>query len=163
MMAGMGQAMPEILFWGLVATALMTSILAGGQGLGFSRMSLPYLFGTFFTPNRHWAYIVGFFAYLVGGWLFAMLYYALFVYMATSGWWLGGVVGLLHGLFLLTVMLPLMPHIHPRMASEYDGPTSRRRLEPPGFLGLNFGTRTPAITLLGQLVYGVVLGAFLPV
>lgn len=163
MMAGLGQSMPEILFWGLVATALMTTILQAGQGLGLSRMSLPYMFGTFFTPNRHWAYIVGFLAYLAGGWLFALLYFALFVYVGQSGWWLGAIVGLLHGLFLLTVMLPLMPHVHPRMASEYDGPTSRRRLEPPGFLGLNFGTRTPAITLLGQLVYGIVLGAFLPV
>jgi hypothetical protein len=163
MMAGMGQSLPEILFWGLVATAVMTTILQAGQGLGFSRMSLPYMFGTFFTPNRHWAYVIGFVTYLVGGWLFAMLYYALFVYVGQASWWLGGLVGLIHGAFLLIVMLPLMPHIHPRMASEFDGPTSRRRLEPPGFLGLHFGHRTPLITLLGQLVYGIVLGAFLTV
>jgi len=46
------------------------------------------------------------------------------------------------------------------MASEYDGPTALRQLEPPGFLGLNYGSRTPLTTLLGQAVYGAVLGGF---
>jgi hypothetical protein len=55
-----------------------------------------------------------------------------------------------------------MPHFHPRMASEYDGPTDVRRLEPPGFVGLNYGYRTPATTLIAQVAYGLVLGTFLP-
>jgi hypothetical protein len=46
------------------------------------------------------------------------------------------------------------------MASEYDGVTSRRQLEPPGFLAMNYGYRTPVTTLLGQTVYGTTLGAF---
>jgi hypothetical protein len=44
------------------------------------------------------------------------------------------------------------------MASEYDGATATRQLEPPGFMGLNYGQRTPLTTLLGQAVYGAVLG-----
>ena len=36
--------------------------------------------------------------------------------------------------------------------------TAVRQLEPPGFMGLNYGHRTPAMTLLGQAVYGAVLG-----
>lgn len=152
-----------ILFWGLVATAVMTTILEGGQGLGLSRLSLPFLFGSFVTSDRHWAYILGFVTYTIGGWLFAMLYYVLFFNLGFGTWWLGAIVGFLHGLFLLAVMLPLMPHVHPRMASEYDGPTLKRRLEPPGFFGLNYGGRTPLLTLVGQVVYGIILGAFLPV
>ena len=46
------------------------------------------------------------------------------------------------------------------MASEYDRPTNTRVLEPPGFLGLNYGHRTPLTTLLGQIVYGATLGGF---
>ena len=39
--------------------------------------------------------------------------------------------------------LPLIPGLHPRMASEYQGPTPTRQLEPPGFLALNYGRPTP--------------------
>jgi hypothetical protein len=46
------------------------------------------------------------------------------------------------------------------MASEYHGVTQRRQLEPPGFLAMNYGYRTPFTTVLGQLVYGATLGAF---
>ena len=41
-----------VLVWGLIATALMTTVMEGAQMLGFSRMSLPFLFGTFFTNSR---------------------------------------------------------------------------------------------------------------
>ena len=44
------------------------------------------------------------------------------------------------------------------MASEYDGATAVRQLEPPAFMGLNYGHRAPATTLLGQAVYSAVLG-----
>jgi hypothetical protein len=56
--------------------------------------------------------------------------------------------------------MPMLPFIHPRMASEYDGASAIRLLEPPGFMGLNYGYRTPATTLVGQAMYGTVLGAF---
>jgi len=47
------------------------------------------------------------------------------------------------------------------MASEYHGATATRRLEPPGFLAMNYGYRTPLTTALGQTVYGATLGGFL--
>jgi len=62
----------------------------------------------------------------------------------------------------LTVVLPLLPFVHPRMATEYDGPTATRRIEPAGFLGLNYGWRTPFTTLLGHTLFGAVLGAAYP-
>jgi hypothetical protein len=40
----------------------------------------------------------------------------------------GALCGLLHGSILLTAALPLLPFIHPRMASEYHGVTERRQL-----------------------------------
>jgi hypothetical protein len=150
----------NVLVWGLVATAGMTTILQGSQGLGLSRLSLPFLLGTVFTADRRRANIIGFALYMLGGWGFAFLYYLVFhILDEVASWSLGAGLGLLHGLFLLTVILPMLPYVHPRMASEYDGPTATRRLEPPGFLGLNYGRRTALITLLGQVVYGAVLGA----
>jgi hypothetical protein len=47
------------------------------------------------------------------------------------------------------------------MASTYDGPTRIRRLEPPGFMGLNYGYRTPLTTVVGHILYGAILGALL--
>jgi hypothetical protein len=148
----------SMLLWGLVATVVMTTILQGAQGLGLSRLSLPFLAGTFFTGDRRRAVIMGFVFYVAGGWLFAFLYFALFASLGLSTWWLGATAGLLHGLFLLVCGLPLLPYLHPRMASEYDGPSAMRQLEPPGFMGLNYGYRTPLTTLAGQAAYGAVLG-----
>lgn len=153
------QHLPELLIWGLVATVAMTTILQASQSLGLSRLSLPFLVGTLFTGNRNRAMVVGFIAYVIGGWLFAMLYFLFFLSIdrATAG--LGTLLGFLHGLFLLVCALPLLPYAHPRMASEYDGPRECYLLEPPGFLGLNYGRRTPLTTLLGQTIYGTTLGA----
>ena len=150
-----------VLLWALVATALMTTILQGSQGLGLSRLSLPFLFGTFVTADRGRAVLVGSVMYLGGGWAFAVLYFFIFVSLGQASWWLGALVGTLHGLFLL-VSLPAIAQLHPRIASEYDAPTAEPKLEPPGFMGLNYGRQTPLTTLLGQAIYGAVLGGFLP-
>ena len=160
MLADLPARLPELPLWGLLATVAMTTILQGAQGMGLSRLSLPFLIGTFLTGDRRRAVVLGFALYTIGGWLFAFLYFLLFDSVGLYSWWFGTLAGVLHGLFLLVCALPLLPYAHPRMASEYDGPTALRQLEPPGFMGLNYGYRTPLTTLLGQAVYGAVLGAF---
>jgi len=63
-MAGQSHtALSYLILWGFVATIAMTAILQGSQGLGLSRLSLPFLVGTFFTGNRRRAVILGFIAY----------------------------------------------------------------------------------------------------
>ena len=148
------------LLWGLIATVAMTAIMQASQGFGLSRLSLPFLVGTFFSGSRDRAVVVGYAVYVLGGWLFAFLYFYLFDSVGLHSWWFGALVGFVHGLFLLVSALPLLPFIHPRMASEYHGATSRRQLEPPGFMAMNYGYGTPVTTLLAQTVYGAVLGAF---
>lgn len=160
MSASLSSGLPQLLLWGLIATVAMTTILQGSQGLGLSRLSLPFLLGTLFTANRDRAVVWGFIAYTIGGWLFALLYFLAFSGIGIATWWFGALLGFLHGLFLLAAVLPLLPHAHPRMASEHDGPGHGYVLEPPGFFGLNYGRRTPVTTLLGQTVYGLILGAF---
>jgi hypothetical protein len=156
-------ALPTIwsmIIWGFIATLVMTIVLQGAQGLGLSRLSLPFLAGTFFTGDRRRAVIIGFALYVTGGWIFAFLYFLLFTSLGAYTWWLGLATGLLHGLFLLVAAMPLLPFIHPRMASEYDGASALKQLEPPGFMGLNYGYRTPLTTLVAQALYGAVLGGF---
>jgi hypothetical protein len=161
MYAGSTAPLGYLILWGLIATVAMTSILEASRGLGFSRMSLPFLVGTFFIGNRRLAFIIGLTVYTIGGWLFAFLYYFLFASIGIYTWWFGGLAGFLHGLFLLVAALPLLPFVHPRMGSEYHGATTRRQLEPPGFLAMNYGYGTPITTLLGQVLYGATLGGFL--
>jgi hypothetical protein len=150
-----------ILVWGAIATAAMSSLMEGSQLLGYSRISLPFLFGTFFTGRRDRAVILGFALYALGGLLFAGFYALAFVAIGRATWWLGGAMGLAHGIFLIAVFLPLLPFIHPRMRTDYDGPASRPQLEPPGAFGLNYGRRTPLITVLAQTAFGAILGAAL--
>lgn len=148
-----------ILVWGLVASAVMATILEGSQYFGFSRLSLPFLFGTAFTRHRGRAMVLGFVLYTAGGLLFSILYFLIFASIGLATWWLGTLFGAIHGLFLLIVFLPLLPYVHPRMATEFDGPTARPRIEPPGVFGMYYGRRTPLTTMLGQVCYGAILGA----
>lgn len=148
-----------LVLWGLVATTAMAAILQLSQGLGFSRMSLTFLLGSAISGNRSWASVLGFMLYIAGGWLFAFIYFLFFSSIGIYTWWIGVILGLVHGTFLLVCVIPLLPYVHPRMASEHHGATRLRQLEPPGFLAMNYGYQTPLAALLAQAVYGGVLGA----
>jgi uncharacterized membrane protein YagU involved in acid resistance len=148
------------LLWGFVATVVLTAILAGSQGLGMTRMNIPYLLGTMFTPDRDRAKLVGVGVHFVNGWIFSLVYVAAFHAWAVATWWLGAVTGLVHASFVLAVGVVLLPSLHPRMASEQYGPTVVRQLEPPGFLALHYGTRTPVSVLLAHAVFGAIIGGF---
>jgi hypothetical protein len=149
----------RILAWGLAGTAVLTAISFAAQNLGWSRLNFPLLLGALFTGERAAANVLGFVLYLLGGWVIALLYYVLFALLGRGGWAIGLAAGIVHGLLLLTVLLPLMPYVHPRMASEFDGPDNRRRLEPPGFLALHYGLRTPLVLLAAYAAYGAIIGA----
>jgi hypothetical protein len=148
------------LLWGFVATLVLTTVMAGSQGAGLTRMNLPYMLGTMFTPNRDLARAIGFGIHLVDGWMFSLLYVAAFQAWGGATWWRGAAVGLVHASFVLVVGVRIMPGLHPRMASEEQGPTLGRQLEPPGFLALNYGLQTPLSVLAAHLVFGAILGAF---
>jgi hypothetical protein len=148
------------LIWGFAGTVVLTTILSASQGWGLTRMNLPYMLGTMLTPNRDRAKVYGNALHLLNGWIFSLVYVAAF---HASGWvsvWFGALVGFVHGAFVLAVLMPALPGMHPRMASEVHGPTVARQLEPPGFLGRNYGVRTAAATMLAHVVFGAILGGF---
>ncbi len=148
------------LLWGFVATVALTTVMAGSQGLGLTRMNLPYMLGAIFTPSRDRANAIGFGVHLLNGWLFSLGYVAAFQSWGRATWWAGAALGLLQALFVLAVVMRMMPSFHPRMASEHKGPTVTRQLEPPGFLALNYGYQTPVSVVLAHLLYGAILGGF---
>jgi hypothetical protein len=146
--------------WGFVGTIVLTGLMSATQGFGLTRISLPYMLGSMFTADRDRAKIVGFGLHLFIGWLFALIYAAAFESWRRATWWLGMLIGLVHGSFVLLAGMPLLPGLHPRMASEQHGPTPTRQLEPPGFLALNYGRQTPVSMLLAHLAFGLILGTF---
>ena len=149
-----------ILIWGFVSTIAMTTVMAVGHGLGLTRISIPFLLGTILTPNRDRALVLGVALHIVNGWLFAFVYAVILEGIGWTTWWLGAGIAFAHAFFVLAVGMPLLPGLHPRMVSEYYGPTPNRRLQPPGFMALNYGRQTPMVTIVAHALYGAIIGGF---
>jgi hypothetical protein len=147
--------------FGLVATAVLTALMIAAQLLGWTRLDLPLMLGTLLTEDPDRARVFGFFVHLAIGEGFALGYAAMFALLDTATWWLGGLFGLVHVGVALTVLVPLLPGVHPRMASDRAGPASTALLEPPGLLGLNYGARTPAVAIVSHVAFGIALGILL--
>jgi hypothetical protein len=94
------------------------------------------------------------------GWLFSLFYVIAMNFLGGPTLYRGVTVGLCHALVICVVGWQALPGIHPRMASETHGPTATRMLEPPGFMGLNYGVTTPVAVFLTHAIFGAVLGAF---
>lgn len=151
---------PSILLWGLIATIVLTTIIVTGQTLGITRIDMPFIIGTMFTPDRDRAKVYGYGFHLFNGLAFAILYAVIFENLHRATWWLGAAAGLLQGFVVIVILLPLLPALHPRMVSDARGPEPTRLLEPPGFLATNYGRMTPVVTLLAHAIYGLIIGAF---
>ena len=147
--------------FGLVATTALTAVMTAAQLAGLSRLDLTLILGTVVSEDPDRARVAGFFIHLAIGQGFALGYAASFAVLDKASWWLGGTFGLLHVAVALTVLVPLLAGVHPRMASPRAGPGSTAMLEPPGLLGLNYGTQTPLVAVVAHLAYGVALGILL--
>jgi hypothetical protein len=147
--------------FGLLATALLTAVMIAAQLLGWTRLDLPLLLGTVATGDPDRARVIGFFIHLGIGEGFALGYAAAFALLDTATWWLGALFGLVHVAVALTILVPLLPGVHPRMASDRAGPASTASLEPPGLFALNYGPQTPAVAVVAHVLFGVALGVLL--
>lgn len=149
----------SFLLWGFVATAVLSALMTGAQQLGLSRMSIPYILGTMFSPKRDRALAVGTAVHMLNGLVFAALYAAAFELLGAATWYWGAVGSLIHSAFVLLVVLPVLPGLHPRMASATQGPEPTRGLEPPGTLAFHYGKPTAAATMIAHLAFGLIMGA----
>src|SRR6266508_6961804 len=131
------------------------------QLVGLTRLDLPLILGTVVTEDPDRARVAGFFIHLAIGQGFALGYAVSFSLLDRATWWLGGLLGILHVAVALTVLVPLLAGVHPRMASDRAGPSSTAALEPPGLLGLNYGPQTPIVAIAAHLAYGIALGVLL--
>jgi hypothetical protein len=144
---------------GFLGTVVLTTILRGASELGWTRMDLPFLLGTAVTPDRIRAKLAGYAMHFLFGLLFSLGYWLVFATAGRGGIAIGALVGLVHGLFAGTALVSiLLPAVHPRMGTGFDAAGSAPLLEPPGFMLINYGRRTPAATILSHVVYGAIVG-----
>ncbi len=139
----------------------LTAVLVTAQLAGLTRMDIPMLLGTVFVEDPDRARVVGFFVHMINGQIFALMYAVAFALLGDANWWLGTLFGAFHGFVALSIIIPLLPGIHPRMASERSGPDPRNVLEPPGLFAHNYGRQTTLVTLVAHMIYGGLLGIFL--
>jgi hypothetical protein len=146
---------------GLAGTVVLTTLLRAASELGWTRMDIPFLLGTAVTEDRVRAKAVGYALHFVFGLLFAVVYYAIFRVIGESGFLLGGLFGLVHGLFAGSALVNvLLPVVHPRMGTGFTAAGSSPLLEPPGFLLVNYGRSTPLATVVAHVAYGAIVGGF---
>ena len=147
---------------GFVGTLVLTTMLRGASELRLTRIDLPFLLGTALTSDRKRAKALGYIAHFMFGFLFALGYFAIFWVIGRSGWLLGAALGLAHGAFAGTALVNvLLPLVHPRMGDTMSAADTVAHLEPPGFLMLNYGRRTPVVVLVAHIVYGAIVGGFI--
>jgi hypothetical protein len=146
---------------GAVGSVVLASGLRIAQEVGWTRMDLPLLLGTVFTENRSRASAIGYLAHFANGLVFALLYAAVFAAVGRAGWLLGLALGAVHAAFaggaLVNVILPA---VHPRMGTPWTDAEETPLLEAPGFMLVNYGSRTAAVTFVLHLAYGALVGAF---
>jgi hypothetical protein len=146
---------------GLMGTVVLTTVLRAASELGWTRMDIPFLLGTALSADRLRAKGLGYALHFVFGLLFALAYFAIFVAIDRSGWWLGAAFGLVHALFAGTALVNiLLPLVHPRMANPLTAAGDAPLLEAPGFLLTNYGRSTPFATLVAHVAYGAIVGGF---
>jgi hypothetical protein len=144
---------------GVVGTLAMTTIIKTATELGLTRMDFALILGTAFTDNRRKARALGYIVFFLLGVAFAEAYGAFFFILGHASWQLGALLGALHAIFIATVLVTvLLPVVHPRMATPETAANAITLIEPPGFLMLNYGRSTFAVTLAGHIAYGILVG-----
>jgi hypothetical protein len=85
------------------------------------------------------------------------------VFLATglTTWWFGLALGVVQAAFIGAALANLLlPAVHPRMGTPWTDAEETPLLEPPGYLLFNYGRNTMLITLVLQLMFGAIVGAF---
>jgi hypothetical protein len=146
---------------GLVGTVVLTTALRASSELRLTRMDIPFLLGTVFTEDRRRAKAIGYALHFLAGLGFAVVYWLAFVALDRASWWLGALFGLVHVAFVGAALVNvLLPAVHPRMGTNETTSESTPLIEPPGFMLLNYGRRTPLVAVIGHVAYGAIVGAF---
>jgi hypothetical protein len=137
--------------WGVVATVAFTLFSMMGKSMGMSRMDLLDLLGSMVArPGTTNAQMLGAMIHHVNGAVLAVAWAYGVVLLGWPANWLTAVVWAVVLTVLALLMMSTIGVVHPAMR--------RGEQDDPGTAATHFGAMTPMGSLLGHLVYGVVLG-----
>jgi hypothetical protein len=98
-------------------------------------------------------------AIVIGG-IYGLLF-LLFDISPDNAWWVGAAFGGAHGL-IGGLVVGAAPKMHPRMGGAGVAPALAGgidiHLSDPGLFAHNYGSKTPAIFVVGHVLHGTVLG-----
>ena len=137
--------------WGVVATLAFTLFSIMGEAMGMTRMDILDLLGSMMAqPGSTAARAIGAMIHHANGALLAIAWAYEVALIGLPANWLTGLAwgAILTALALL--MMSTMGAVHPAIRKGEQ--------EDPGLMATNFGAMTPLGSLMGHLVYGLVLG-----
>jgi hypothetical protein len=137
--------------WGIVATIAFTLFSIMGSAMGMTRMDLLDLLGSMMaTPGTTASRTIGAALHHVNGALLAIAWvYGVALVGLPANWLTAMGWGVILWVLAL-IMMSTMGSVHPAI--------KRGEQEDPGPAATNFGAMTPVGSLVGHLVYGLVLG-----
>lgn len=137
--------------WGVVATVAFSIAGVMGTTTGMTRMDIFNTLGSWFAPaGSGTARALGVVMHHTNGALLAIAWaYGVALVDLPANWWTGLAWGGI--LTVLTwLMMSTIGTVHPAIR--------RGELDDPGFMMRNLGAMTPLGSLMGHLIYGLVLG-----
>jgi uncharacterized membrane protein YagU involved in acid resistance len=109
---------------GFIATMVMTAMMTMASKAGMTRMPpMPPVMGSMMSGDRRKAMAIGSMLHFVvmGTIVFGIGYALVFRALGSTAWWLGVVIGLVHGMAVGLVFMPMMPFRHPWMDAQLVG------------------------------------------
>ena len=151
---------------GLIGTGVMSALMAMAGSMGMTRMPPMHLLtGSMMSGDRAQASKVGIMVHYIvmGTVMFGLIYAGLFTAIGSASVVTGVGLGLVHGVLVGAMAMPMMASVHPRIskASGDDGAVvteeGELRIAAPGFFGIKWGAMTPMGMIVGHVVFGAVV------
>lgn len=139
------------ILWGVVATVVFTLFSLMGKAMGMTRMDLLDLLGSaVLTPGTGASKMLGAAMHHMNGAILAVAWVYGAALLEVQADWVSAVIWGAILWVLALLMMTTIGSVHPAIR---DG-----RQDDPGPAATNFGKMTPVGSLMGHLVYGLVLG-----
>lgn len=159
---------------GFAGAVAMSLVMAAGRAARLTSMPpMPVILGSMMAARRNIIRPIGLVLHYVvlSTFVFGLIYAALFTAFDSASWWVGALIGLVHGVLVGAIAMPMMPAVNPRMRREpamahagggppqtiVERPGGTIELTAPRFMGRGYGAMTPAGLVIAHIVYGIVV------
>ena len=152
---------------GLIGTIVMSALMAMAKAVGMTNMPpMPLVLGSMMSDDKKTASLMGAMIHFIimGTIVFGAIYAALFTAFDDATVAIGAGIGLVHGVIVGAMALPMMPALNRRMTPAVEPGTpvvtttnGHLSIAAPGFFGIRWGSMTPVGIIVGHVVFGIVV------